>query len=244
MAQRLQDNITALEAFVANASHEMRTPLTAIKLNVDALADGAIEDPEVSMRFLNQIQDEIDRLNRMVNDMLDLSRIEANRDKVQYEDVDLIEVLSETREFWRVRAQRAEIELRLSLPVSKCQIQANEDQIRRVFNNLIDNSIKHTPAGGWVEIGLFVLPQRGFVRVEIRDTGPGIPAEHLPRIFERFYRVEIPHPQKTSGSGLGLAIAKSIIESHRGKIGVSSKVGMGTTFWIEIPEKAQGGLER
>ena len=116
MAGQLQNNMEGLRAFVANASHELRTPLTAIKLHVDALAEGAISEPEVAERFLAQLQDEIERMSRTVNDLLDLSRIEANRGMVHMEEVDLKEILLETRDFWRARSQQAGLDLRLSLP--------------------------------------------------------------------------------------------------------------------------------
>jgi two-component system phosphate regulon sensor histidine kinase PhoR len=186
------------------------------------------------MHFLAQLQDEIDRMSRTVNDLLDLSRIEANRGRIQMEEIDLRDILQETRDFWRARSQQAGLSLRLSLPQNGLTVLGNEDQLRRVFYNLVDNAIKNTANGGWVEICLFNLPQRGVVRVEVRDNGNGIPAEHLARIFERFYRAEVPHERKTAGSGLGLAIAKSIVEAHNGKIGVSSLVGVGSTFWVEL----------
>lgn len=234
MASQLQNNMDGLKAFVANASHELRTPMTAIKLHVDALAEGAMAEPEVAQHFLAQLQDEIDRMSRTVNDLLDLSRIEANLGMVRMDELNLAQILVETRDFWRARSVQAGVDLRLSIPSPMTRIMGNEDQISRVFHNLVDNAIKNTPAGGWVEICLFNLPQRGVVRVEVRDNGVGIPAENLPKIFDRFYRVEVPYAKKISGSGLGLAIAKTIIEAHHGKIGVSSIVGVGSTFWVEL----------
>jgi signal transduction histidine kinase len=234
MANHLQDNINGMKAFVANASHELRTPLTAIKLHVDALADGAVAEPQVAQRFLSQLQDEIDRMNRTITDLLDLSKIEANRGQIKLEEVDLGQILSETRDLWRARSEQAGIELKLNLPQIIPKILGNEDQLRRLFDNLLDNAIKHAPLGGWVELDLINLSKRQIMRVEVRDNGKGILPEHLPRIFERFYRVEAPYEEKTSGSGLGLAIAKSIVESHEGKIGVTSQMNEGSTFWVEL----------
>ena len=234
MANHLQDNISGMQAFVANASHELRTPLTAIKLHVDALADGAVAEPEVAQHFLSQLQDEIDRMNRTITDLLDLSRIEANRGQIKLEEVDLGLVLSETRDLWRARSEQAGIELKLNLPQAIPKIMGNEDQLRRLFDNLVDNAIKHTPLSGWIELNLINLSKHQVMRIEVRDNGKGIAPEHLPRIFERFYRVETPYGEKTSGSGLGLAIAKSIVESHDGKIGVLSEINEGTTFWVEL----------
>ena len=240
---QLQNNMDGMRAFVANASHELRTPMTAIKLHVDALAEGAISEPEVAERFLGQLQEEIDRMSRTVNDLLDLSRIEANRGMVRMEEVNLAQILLETRDFWRARSQQAGVDLRLSIPSPLTRVIGNEDQLSRVFHNLVDNAIKNTASGGWVEISLFNLPQRGRVRVEVRDNGTGIPAENLNRIFDRFYRVEVPYAKKISGSGLGLAIAKTIVEAHHGKIGVNSIVGVGSTFWVELSSLTSSSLD-
>jgi signal transduction histidine kinase len=237
MAGHLQDNMEGLQAFVANASHELRTPITAIKLNVDALSEGAMDDRVVAQRFLSQIQDELELMSRTVTDLLDLSRIEAGRGRTQYEAVDIVVLLNETRELWRVRAQQAGLELRLAVQANSPKVFANEDQLRRLLNNLVENAIKNTPAGGWVEIGLVNQSDKTSVRLEVKDNGVGIAEEHVPRIFERFYRVEPTQlkDMKFSGSGLGLAIAKSIVEAHNGKIGVFSKLGVGSTFWVELP---------
>lgn len=237
MASHLQDNMEGLRAFVANASHELRTPITAIKLNVDALVDGAMDDQVVAQRFLSQIQDELELMNRTVTDLLDLSRIEAGRGRTQYESVDMAVLMNETRELWRARTQQAGIELRLVPPVSAPKVLANEDQLRRLLNNLVENAIKNTPAGGWVEMSLNNLAEKYTVRLEVKDNGIGIAEEHIPRIFERFYRVEPTQlkNKKFTGSGLGLAIVKSIVEAHGGKIGVISQVGAGSTFWVELP---------
>ena len=243
MAGQLESSIDGLKAFVANASHELRTPMTAIKLHVDALAEGAISEPEVAERFLSQLQDEIDRMSRTVNDLLDLSRIEANRGMVRMEEVNLAQILLETRDFWRVRSQQAGLDLRLSIPSPMTRIIGNEDQLSRVFHNLVDNAIKHTAPGGWVEISLLNLPQQNMVRVEVKDSGSGIPAENLAHIFDRFYRVEVPYERKVSGSGLGLAIAKTIVEAHHGRIGVSSTLGVGSTFWVELMSLAPSSYD-
>jgi two-component system sensor histidine kinase SaeS len=237
MASHLEDNMEGLRAFVANASHELRTPITAIRLHVEALSSGAMEDPEVSQRFLSQIQDELELMDRTVTDLLDLSRIEAGRGNTKYEPVDLGGVIGEMHNLWRVRAQQNSLELRVNIAPSAPKILGNEDQLLRLVNNLLENAIKNTPPGGWVELNLLNLPEKSSVRLEVRDNGIGIAEEHIPRIFERFYRVEPTQlkNKKISGSGLGLAIAKSIVEAHGGKIGVLSKVGVGSTFWVEFP---------
>lgn len=237
MAERQQNNMDNLRGFVINASHELRTPLTAIRLNLDALQQGALDEPEVARRFLAQTQEEIDRLNRMVTDLLDLSRIEFNRDNIVFVALDLNQIASEAQQFWSVRARQAGLELRL-IPASQPPfVRANEDQINRVINNLLDNAIKNTLAGGWVEIAVIYTPGQNHARLEVRDSGRGIAPEHLAHVFERFYRVEKTTPRygKVIGSGLGLAIARTIMEAHDGSIGATSQVGKGSTFWIEIP---------
>jgi signal transduction histidine kinase len=237
MAERLQNNMDNLRGFVMNASHELRTPLTAIRLNLDALQQGALDEPEVARRFLIKTQEEIDRLNRMVTDLLDLSRIEFNRDNILFVAMDLNQIAKEARQFWSARSQHAGLELRIVLAEHAPMVRANEDQINRVINNLMDNAIKNTPEGGWVEIAVIYHPGLNTARLEVRDSGRGISPEHLEHVFERFYRVEKTTPRygKTMGSGLGLAIARTIMEAHEGSIGAASQLGLGSTFWIELP---------
>ncbi|MEW5868080.1 MAG: HAMP domain-containing sensor histidine kinase [Chloroflexota bacterium] len=237
MASRLQSNVNELRAFVANASHELRTPLTVVKLRTEALREGALEDTEVAVRFLTEIETEVDRLVRMVNDLLDLSRMEAGLAPGKRVRINLEAIAREVKDTFSIRANRAEVNLRLDVEANLPRISGNEDQIRRVFYNLVENAIKYTPVGGQVEMLLRPGPKEDKLRFLVRDTGPGISPEHLSHVFERFYRAETssPRPGVTRGSGLGLAIAKSIVESHGGEIGVSSQIGNGTTFWVDFP---------
>ena len=237
MANRLQSNLNELRAFVANASHELRTPLTVVKLRAEALREGALQDSEVAERFLGEIDSEVDRLVIMVNDLLDLSRMEAGLDSGQRVALDLGAVAHEVYETFSIRSTRAGVELLLDVAPGLPRIIGNEDQIRRVLYNLVENAIKYTPAGGRVEILLRPGPKVHTSRFLVRDTGPGIPPEQLAHVFERFYRVETTqsHPGSVRGSGLGLAIAKSIVENHGGEIGASSQVGNGSTFWADFP---------
>jgi signal transduction histidine kinase len=237
MANRLQSNLAQLRAFVANASHELRTPLTVVKLRTEALREGALEEPEVATRFLSEIETEIDRLVRMVNDLLDLSRMEAGLDSGKRTLLNLGAIAHEVYETFSIRATRAEVSLSLDVEPSLPPVLGNEGQLRRVFYNLVENAIKYTPCNGQVEVLLRPGPNPNTVRLLVRDSGPGIPPEHLPHVFERFYRADTtqPRPGVARGSGLGLAIAKSIVESHGGEMGVSSQVGNGTTFWADLP---------
>ncbi len=237
MASRLQSNVNELRAFVANASHELRTPLTVVKLRTEALREGALEEPEVAIKFLNDIETEVDRLVRMVNDLLDLSRLEAGLMGSQRAPVNLRNIAHEVFETFKIRAQRAEINLSLDAEPRLPLIQGNEDQLRRLMYNLVENAIKYTPKNGMAEVLLRPGPKAKTIRLLVRDNGPGISSEHLPHVFERFYRAETSAPKSGAvrGSGLGLAIARSIVESHNGEIGVSSQPGNGTTFWVDFP---------
>jgi signal transduction histidine kinase len=236
MADRMQILVGELRSFVANASHELRTPLTAIKLRVEALRSGALDDPPVTERFLAEIESEVDRLSKMVSDLLDLSRIEAGLDTSKHLPVDLGGIVSEVYETFSVRADRAGVKMSLHVEPELPQVSGNEDQLRRMLYNLVENAIKYTGHGGEVELKL-EPGEEGTLRLSVRDTGYGVAPAQLPHIFERFYRVEATRPRysPSQGSGLGLSIAKSIAEAHGGKIGVTSQVGVGSTFWVELP---------
>lgn len=240
MAGRLQNSLESLRGFVANASHELRTPLTAIKLQVSALRSAVEEDPEAATYFLDKMDGEIDRLAYTVNEMLDLSQIEGGGTTPHFQPVYLPDLASEVLAFWEARAHQVGLTLTLTTESSLPRVKGDPYQLRRLFDNLLDNAIKNTPSGG-VEIVLRVCPpesqhQVERVRLEFRDTGIGIPPEHLPRLFDRFYRVDPRKPAGVSptGGGLGLAIAQSIAVAHGGKIGVTSQVGVGSTFWVEL----------
>lgn len=237
MAGRLEQNINQLRAFVANASHELRTPLTAIKLRVEALQAGAAQDPHVSQRFLAEMESEIDRLTNMVNDLLDLSRIEAGMDTEQYEWVDLAILVQETSDIFCVRAQKKGITLEQALTADACHTWGHEDQLRRAVDNLVANALEYTPEGGRVLISLHPTQNQQGLQLAICDTGPGIAEKHLPYIFDRFFRISGTNTRTSEArsTGLGLAIVKSIIEAHRGRITVQSEPGEGTTFTIILP---------
>lgn len=237
MAGRLQAHVDELRSFVANASHEFRTPLTSIKLRVEALRNGALEEPQVTGQFLKEIESEVDRLSSMVNDLLDLSRIEAGLDNRQREAVNLGLLVNEVHETFRVRAEKAGITIECEVEPELGFVLAHEDQMRRMIYNLVDNAVKYTSQNGSVCLELKAGDSENTVRFVVSDNGYGIAHEHLPHIFERFYRIEATRPRygPPQGSGLGLAIARSIVESHGGKIGVTSRLGEGTTFWVELP---------
>lgn len=237
MAERLKIQMTELRSFVSNASHELRTPLTVIKLRIEALRNGAMDEPEVANRFLAEVESEVDRLSRMVGDMLDLSRIEAGLSTCQPALVDMANIIYDVRDTMKVRAERANIVLNCQIEKGLPPIMGVEDQLRRMLYNLVDNAIKYTTRGGSVEMSLYKGETPGKILLTIKDTGFGISPEKLPHIFERFFRVEATRPRygPPQGSGLGLSISKSIVEIHGGKIWATSELGKGTTFFIELP---------
>mgnify|MGYP002640879887 CR=1 FL=1 len=241
MASRLEQNINQLRAFVANASHELRTPLTAIKLRVEALRAGATQDAQVSERFLAEIESEIDRLTNMVNDLLDLSRIEAGMDAELYTWVDVAALAQETSDIFTVRAQKKCISLEPELTTTVPPVWGHEDQLRRVMDNLVANALEYTPEGGQVKVSVHSVENPKGVQVAIQDTGPGIDEKYLPHIFDRFFRIggTDTRKQNSRSTGLGLAIVKSIIEVHRGQIIVQSQPGEGTTFVINLPTRGE-----
>jgi signal transduction histidine kinase len=237
MAERMQDTISEMRSFVAYASHELRTPLTSIKLRVEALRNGALEDPPFTDKFLSEIESEVNRLSRMVNDLLDLSRIEAGLETSKMMPLNLKVVTAEVYDTYRARASRAGVNMSYSSDPDIPLILGEEDQLRRMFTNLVDNAIKYTPTDGSVDLLLKCFPDQGKVEFTVADTGFGIAKEHLPHIFDRFYRVEATRPRsgRPQGSGLGLAIARTIVEAHGGRIWVMSQPGKGTTFRVEFP---------
>lgn len=240
MAARLQNSLDSMRTFVANASHELRTPLTTLKLQVGALQSGACEDPEVAHRFLDQIESEVDRMTHSVNEMLDLSQIEAGIHP-EMQPVDLKELASEALAFWETRSRAAGLSLELTCSPTLPALEGDPFQLRRLLDNLLDNAIKNTPSGGKIDISLqcctrmHEVPQQKSVQIAVRDTGRGIAAEHLPYIFDRFYRIPQAGSGQNAGSGLGLAIARSIVRYHGGEIHVESQIDAGTTFTVLLP---------
>ncbi|MGB9802737.1 two-component system histidine kinase PnpS [Desulfofundulus sp.] len=219
--------------FVANVSHELRTPLTSIKGFLETLLDGALNDPETACRFLEIMGQETERLIRLVDDLLDLSKIEERRVVHRWQRVDMVDVISRVASLFRSQAKEKELTLSLEVPRDLPGVYGDPDMLAQVLINLLDNAIKYTPRRGSVTIRAMVL--EGELRVEVEDTGIGIPAESLPRIFERFYRVDKARSRELGGFGIGLAIVKHIIRAHGGKIAVESTPGRGSSFYFTLP---------
>lgn len=220
--------------FVANVSHELRTPLTAIRGFVETLKEGAIDDPENNRRFLNIIEAHTERLNNLINDLLQLSKIESQEIKMEFQPVVLKELVEGVvSNFKEAIKQKAHI-IEINIPPDFPTIEVDPQRIEQVFINLLDNAIKFTPQKG--RICIKAVDRGEDIRVEVSDTGIGIPQEHLPRIFERFYRVDKARSRELGGTGLGLSIVKHIVQAHRGKVGVESELGKGSNFFFILPK--------
>uniref|UniRef100_A0A7C2EI58 histidine kinase n=1 Tax=Ammonifex degensii TaxID=42838 RepID=A0A7C2EI58_9THEO len=218
--------------FVANVSHELRTPLTAIRGFVETLRSGAVEDPATANEFLKIIESETGRLGKLVEDLLDLSRLEDRRTVLIRQQVKLDEVMARVLPVFEKRAREQGLKLLVELPPDLPAVLGDPELLGQAFANLVDNALKFTPQGE-VRIRATVFP--GWIRVDVEDTGIGIPEESLPRIFERFYRVDRARSRASAGTGLGLAIVKHIVEAHGGKVGVESELGRGSRFSFYLP---------
>lgn len=215
--------------FVANVSHELRTPMTTIRAMAETLQDDDPEDAELRVRYLDKIVREVDRLTHITTDLLTLSHAEPAT--VVRAPIDLAESVRTAVHFLDQKAKDKGLELQSSTPASLIAM-VNGSQISQVIVNLIDNAISYTEKG---LVSVRLSQEGGVARLEVEDTGIGIPEEHLPRIFERFYRVDKGRSRATGGTGLGLAIVRHIVESHGGRVGVSSEAGLGSKFWVTLP---------
>ncbi|MFD0712385.1 two-component system histidine kinase PnpS [Paenibacillus sp. GCM10027626] len=226
--------------FVANVSHELKTPIAAVKGFAETLLGGAVKDEETTRSFLQIIFDESERLNRLIGDILELSKIESRRVPLQFSPVDMYSFTKKTLELLSAEASRKHITLEMNAEPG-LYVEADEDRLRQIVMNLLGNGINYTPEGGKVSIKVGPAGTHGsdgdydFVRLTISDTGIGIPKKDLPRIFERFYRVDKARSRGSGGTGLGLSIVKHLVELHNGTIAVESEVGVGSTFIIELP---------
>ncbi len=216
--------------FVANASHELKTPAASIRATAETIRTAADDDPSVIPRFAEQLDREAVRLSRIVSDLLDLSRLETG--SALDEQVSLDAVLREEGE--RVQGEAAEAGVELSIRAGPApKIRGSARDLSLLVRNLVDNAIRYTKPGGRVDVRLDAGD--GEVVLTVTDTGVGIPTRDLPRIFERFYRVDRARSRETGGTGLGLSIVKHVVENHGGSVGVTSELGRGTTFLVRLP---------
>lgn len=219
---------------IAWAGHDLRTPLASIQAIVEALADGVVEEPDTVNRYLRTAQREIRSLSHLIDDLFELAQLEAGGLRLEKGENSLSDLISDTIESFSELAARQEITLEGRADPGVDPVFMDAQQIGRVLSNLVGNALRHTPSGGAVRVQ--ALAQPGGARVEIQDTGEGIPDQDLPHVFERFYRGEKSRSRATGGAGLGLAIAKGIVEAHGGTIGAESQSGQGTRFTFTLPE--------
>ncbi|WP_246478951.1 phosphate regulon sensor histidine kinase PhoR [Kaustia mangrovi] len=224
--------------FVANASHELRTPLASVLGFIETLQGAARDDAKARAQFLELMRAQAERMSRLIDDLLSLSRIELNVHLRPTDTVDLGKAVRHVVEFLEPLARERGATLELSLSDGEVFVKGDRDELVQVFQNLIENAIKYAGSGGRIEIFAETSgTARGesTVSLSVRDHGPGIPAEHIPRLTERFYRVNVQDSRSKGGTGLGLAIVKHILNRHRGKLVVKSEVGVGSVFTARLP---------
>lgn len=229
MAQRVADNERAMRGFIADVSHELRTPLTSIRGFAQALRDGTVTSEERQQHSLGVIQQETRRMLRMVEQMLDLSRLESGQERLELSDVAPTELLRHVEELFAPRADDQGLRLISSVALGSPAIRADHDRLVQVLSNLVDNALRHTDAGS---IELRARRENEHLLLEVEDSGAGIAPERLPHLFDRFYQ----SPDRSGpGAGLGLAISREIIRAHQGEISAKSQLGTGTTIQIRLP---------
>ncbi len=230
MIHQVENTQNSQRDFVANVSHELKTPLTSIQGFAQAILDGTASDREARDHAAKVIFDESDRLIRMVEELLDLARIDAGQIAFKRDRVELDAIVANVVERLGPRAAEAQIDIEVSLPIMPAMI-GDGDRLAQVFTNLVDNAIKHSPEGGRVRI--LGESARGWVTIHVEDRGPGIPPEELPRIFERFYQLD--KARTGRGVGLGLPISHEIVRNHQGELLATSEIGLGSRFSVRLP---------
>jgi signal transduction histidine kinase len=236
MARRVKATVQSQQDLLANVSHDLKTPLTSIQGFSQAMLDGTASDDESWQRAATIIHDEAERMRRLVDDLLDLARLEAGEVVLAREPVDIGELLRACAVRFAPQAECNGVQLEVDAPELLPEVVGDADRLGQVFGNLVDNALKH--AGHEDGAGRVVLQaehEQAMVIGSVTDNGPGIPAEDLPRIFERFYQVDKSRAQRASGAGLGLAIAKEIVQAHGGQIRAESVEGLGTRFTVQLP---------
>jgi two-component system phosphate regulon sensor histidine kinase PhoR len=236
-----QDRLARMRAdFVANASHELRTPLAYLKGSVETLQGPARDDAAARETFLKTMSEQAERMSRLVDDLLSLSRVEMREYLPPSGEAELGAILADIAQTLQPMAQQAGVTLSLSGLDGAAAVRGDHDELAQVFQNLVQNAIKYGREGGKVEVRLAQEPAGKLVRyrVDVIDDGPGIAPQHLPRLTERFYRVNVAASREKGGTGLGLAIVKHILNRHRGELLIASTLGRGSTFSVVLPGAA------
>lgn len=222
--------------FIANASHELRTPLASLFGFIETMRGPAREDPEARKRFLDIMHEQASRMTRLVDDLLSLSRLELKAHVMPTDNVDLVPLVNHISDSLKPLAEELGVDIEISAPDEPVIVKGDRDELVQVFENLIENACKYGQSGGRVEVS--VIPQdktrNEGVEVSVSDNGPGIPPEHVPRLTERFYRVNVEASRSRKGTGLGLAIVKHILTRHRARLVVHSTVGKGSDFRVKF----------
>jgi two-component system phosphate regulon sensor histidine kinase PhoR len=219
--------------FIANVSHELRTPIFSVQGYLETLLDGAADDPAVSQQFLEKAYNNALRLNVLLNDLIDISRIESGELKFSFRSFDLCGLIRDLVEELHIRAEQQQVELSATLP-DEAYVYGDRERISQVLVNLVENAIKYNVTNGRVDV--IVEPDSERWMITVRDTGIGIPEEHLPRIFERFYRVDKDRSRAVGVTGLGLAIVKHICEAHRSSVAITSTPNAGTEISFTLAQ--------
>jgi two-component system, OmpR family, phosphate regulon sensor histidine kinase PhoR len=225
------------QEFVANVSHELKTPLSVIKLCGETLLDGAIDDAVNRGTFLRQIVEQSERLHALILDLISLARIESGVEDYEFQSVAIEPVVAGCLERYRTRAEARGQQLGMD-SAADLFVWADEEAIDHILDNLLDNALKYTPEGGTIHVGWSA--ENAQVQLSVRDTGIGIPEADLPRVFERFYRVDKARSRELGGTGLGLSIVKHLVQAMHGSVRATSRLGVGTTFVVTVPRAAPG----
>jgi two-component system sensor histidine kinase ChvG len=225
MKERLDARLRYISDFAADVAHEFKSPLTSIRGAAELLEEGAADDLDARRRFLRNIELDVARLDRLVSRLLELSRIEASSEAMAVIDLEALAL----RVAERMSAPDQPVELRYSMPIRF--MRARETDLETALMNLVDNAVKFSPPGESVSVAVEPGSSGATVRISVSDRGPGIPPQHLPKIFDRFFTTD----ESRDGTGLGLSIVQSVVEAHGGRVTVDSKPGEGATFVIELP---------
>jgi len=234
-ARKQRELDTLKHDLVAWAGHDLRTPLASIRVIVEALADGVVQDSATVQRYLQTAQRDIRSLSQLIDDLFEMAQLDAGGLQLELCPNSLSDLISDTLESFTVQAERQGVRLEGNCAPGIDPVSMDTQKIGRVLANLVGNALRHTPAGGSVSVS--ATTTSASVQVQVSDTGEGIGADDLPRVFEQFYRGEKSRSRATGGAGLGLAIAKGIVETHGGRIWAESQLGQGTRFVFTLPVK-------